>query len=128
MSAAVRAKAQARGLTNLEFREGDLLNVDAAGITGGFDAVVCVFGVFFVPDTTAAMRALWQQVAPGGRLAITTWGPRFLEPGSSLFWDAIRAERPDLDRGFNPWDRITEPDAVRALFTDAGIGDPHVVA
>jgi len=24
--------------------------------------------------------------------------------------------------------RITEPDALRALFTDAGIGDPHVVA
>ena len=52
--------------------------------------MVCVFGIFFVPDMPAAVRALWHVVRPGGRLAITTWGPRFLEPASTAFWNAVR--------------------------------------
>jgi adenosylmethionine-8-amino-7-oxononanoate aminotransferase len=31
-----------------------------------------------------------------------------------------------LATDFNPWDRITTPDAVRRLFTDAGIPDAEV--
>lgn len=49
-------------------------------------------------------------VKPGGRLAITTWGPNLFEPTNGAFWDAIHIERPDLHRGFNPWDHISEPD------------------
>jgi ubiquinone/menaquinone biosynthesis C-methylase UbiE len=31
-----------------------------------FDAVVCEFGIFFVPDMPAAVRELWRRVRPGG--------------------------------------------------------------
>src|SRR5258706_13926130 len=68
-----RAKASARGLKNIEFRLADVL--DPAVPESQFDAVVCVFGIFFIPDMPAAVRALWRVVRPGGRLAITTWGP-----------------------------------------------------
>src|SRR5262249_50866152 len=43
-----RAKAAARGLEQLEFRCGDFLT--APEPAASFDAVVCVFGIFFVPD------------------------------------------------------------------------------
>jgi ubiquinone/menaquinone biosynthesis C-methylase UbiE len=121
-----RARASARGLANVEFRVGDLLDLglpDAA-----FDAVVCVFGIFFVPDMEAAARELWRRVRPGGQLAITTWGPRFFEPVNSVFWDAVRAVRPELHKGFNPWDRISEPAAVRSLLAAAGCEEATVVA
>jgi hypothetical protein len=36
--------------------------------------------------------------------------------------------RPDLYSAFNPWDRITTPDAVRKLFVDAGVRHAEVVA
>ena len=121
-----RSKAAERGLRNAEFRTGDMLELGFA--RGAFDAVVCVFGVFFVQDMTAAVRSLWSAVRPGGRLAITTWGPRFFEPATSAFWNAVRAERPDLYRGFNPWDRICEPAALRALLADGGIEHAEVVA
>lgn len=123
--ALARAKAQRQGLSNVEFRNGDMLDLGLP--EASFDAVICVFGIFFVPDIAAAVRELWRYVAPGGTLAITTWGPRFVEPLGTAFWDAVRDERPDLYRGFNPWDRITEPDALRALFTDAGLPAPNVV-
>ena len=92
-----------------------------------FDAVVCVFGVFFVPDIAAALRSLWRVVRPGGRLAITTWGPRFFEPANTAFWNAVRKERPELYKGFNPWDRIVEPSALLALMREAGIAGGEAV-
>src|SRR5262249_22141112 len=73
-----RAKARQRGLAQLECRTGDMLALDLPD--GAFDAVVCVFGIFFVPDMEAAARELWRLVRPGGLLAITTWGPRLWEP------------------------------------------------
>ena len=119
-----RAKAAARGLSNAEFRVGDILALDESG----FDAVVCVFGIFFVPDMTAAVRSLWSAVRSGGRLAVTTWGPRFFEPATTAFWNAVRDVRPDLYKGFNPWDRISEPASLRELLRAGGIGQADVAA
>lgn len=121
-----RAKARRRGLTNVTFRTGDMLDLDLPD--AAFDAVVCVFGIFFVPDMPAAVRELWRRVRPGGQLAITTWGPRVFEPANSIFWDAVRAVRPDLYKGFNPWDRISDPASVRALLAEGGVLAPEVVA
>ena len=121
-----RSKAAAQGLRNVEFRHGDLLDLGLP--EAQFDAAVCVFGIFFVPDMPAAVRALWRVVKPGGKLAITTWGPRFFEPATTVFWNSIRDERPDLYRGFNPWDRICEPPALRALLNEGGVEHADIVA
>jgi len=121
-----RAKAAARGLGNVEFQVGDMLDLGLP--PGRFDAVVCVFGVFFVPDMAAAVRSLWSLVRPGGRLAITTWGPRFMEPATTAFWDSIRAVRPDLYKGFNPWDRTCDPPALLALLQEGGVPAAEVIA
>lgn len=124
--ALARAKASARGLANAEFRSGDLLDLGLP--ENHFDAVVCVFGIFFVPDMPAAVRALWRVVRPGGRLAITTWGPRFFEPATTTFWESIRAERPDLYKGFRPWDSICDPTSLAALLAAGGATPADVVA
>ena len=112
------AKAQARGLTNIEFRPGDMLHLGLP--EASFDAVVCVFGIFFVPDIPAAVRELWRLVRPGGQLAITTWGPNFFEPANTIFWETVRAEQPALYKGFNPWDLICDPPSIRAALEAGG--------
>jgi len=121
-----RTKAAKRGLTNTEFQVGDLLNMHLSDPQ--FDAVICVFGIFFIPDMPAAVRALWHAVRPGGKLAVTTWGPGFLEPATTAFWNAVREVRPDLYKGFNPWDRISDPESVRTLLREGGIERAEVVA
>ena len=121
-----RIKARQRGLTNLDFRAGDMLDLGVA--QSSFDAAICVFGIFFVPDMQLAVHKLLRLVKPGGKLAITTWGPKFFEPASTAFWNSIRTVRPDLYKGFNPWDRISEPDAVRSLFNGAAVANVEVVA
>jgi ubiquinone/menaquinone biosynthesis C-methylase UbiE len=112
-----RAKARARGLANVAFALGDLAAIDD---DGPFDAVVSVFSVFFASDMIAAVRRLWELVGPGGTLAITTWGSRLFEPASGAFWRSVAAERPDLHRAFNPWDRVDDPGALRLLMSQAG--------
>ena len=121
-----RTKAKKRGLDNIQFQSGDLTQLPFD--ENSFDVVVCVFGIFFVPDMHAALRELKRVARPGGRVAVTTWGPRFFEPASTAFWNSVRDVRPDLYKGFNPWDRISGVDAVRSLFVAAGLPEVEVVA
>jgi ubiquinone/menaquinone biosynthesis C-methylase UbiE len=114
-----RAKAQAAGFSNIRFVQADMR--DTGLPDESFDAVVCVFGVFFVPDRQALMRELWRMVRPGGTLAVTCWGPHVLEPGATAFWDAVAAVRPDLVRGFNPWDDLVSVDQLVELYASGGI-------
>ena len=122
--ALARAKARSRGLTNVEFRLGDMLDLQVP--EAHFDVVVCVFGIFFAPDMPAAIRGLWRVVRPGGTLALTTWGSNLFEPAATVFWDAVRAVRPDLYKGFNPWDRVSDPSSLRELLSAGGIGQAEV--
>ena len=121
-----RAKAIAQKLDNMEFRRADM---EALGYEdASFDAVICVFAIFFVPDMVKQVRELWRHVRAGGKLAITTWGPRMFEPGSQAWWSAVKAVRPDLVTAVNPWERITTPRAVRQLLSDSGIENVAVTA
>jgi SAM-dependent methyltransferase len=113
-------------LGNVEFR---LADMTALGFPDGrFDAVVSVFSIFFVPDMEGLVRELWRVVRPGGKLAVTTWGPRIFEPAYARWLAAIQRERPDLYSAFNPWDRITDVEAVRCLLRDGGVTDADIIA
>jgi ubiquinone/menaquinone biosynthesis C-methylase UbiE len=113
-----RAKAKARGLQNIEFQQGDMTR---SGFNDGvFDAVVCVFGIFFVPDMEALVAELWRMVKRGGKLAITTLGPDLFEPMYSTFDEAVKRQRPDLVSEYRPWDRITTETAVEQLLVAGG--------
>jgi ubiquinone/menaquinone biosynthesis C-methylase UbiE len=121
-----RAKAEAAALNWVEFRRADMTAL--AFPDRHFDAVVCVFGIFFVPDMEVQVAELWRMVRPGGQLAITTWGPGIFAPAYEVWLAAVHRVRPDLYQAFNPWDRITTPDAVGKLFADAGVGHVEIAA
>jgi hypothetical protein len=87
-----------------------------------------VFGVFFVPDMAAAAAELWRLVRPGGVLAVTVWGPEWLEPATTEFWAAVGAERPDLVRAFHPWTRVTDPGSLSQLLRQGGAATPTAEA
>ena len=120
-----REKAIKRRLRNIKFEVGDMLSLKFP--TESFDAVVCVFGIFFVPDMPRAVNELWSRIRPGGKLAITTWGPNFFQPGSDAFWRSIKDVRPDLFKSFNPWDRINDPGSLTKIFDEAGIAPPKIL-
>jgi ubiquinone/menaquinone biosynthesis C-methylase UbiE len=121
-----RAKAKTRGLANIEFRVADMTSLGYPN--DHFDAVVSVFSIFFVPDMEGLVRELLRMVRPGGKLAVTTWGPRIFEPAYSRWQAAVKRERPELYNAFNPWDRITDTEAVRRLLQDGGATNVEVTA
>ena len=121
-----RAKAVQQNLANIQFELGDMLSLRFPAES--FDAVVCVFGIFFVPDMVIAVNALWRRVRPGGRLAVTTWGPNFFEPGNSVFWRSIMDVRPNLYKGFNPWDRIDNPGSLEKILNKAAVASAKITS
>jgi len=119
-------RAAGRGLANIEFRRADLEDLPFADRS--FDVVMCLFGIFFVPDLHRAVRGLWRLVRPDGFLAITIWGAKMFEPADDKFWEAVRREDPELLKSIKPWNKIVEPDPLRALLVECDVTDPVVVA
>jgi ubiquinone/menaquinone biosynthesis C-methylase UbiE len=121
-----RARAAREGLANIGFRAGDATRT--ALPDGSFDAVICVFGVFFVPDMAEFVAEIWRLVRPGGMLAITTWGAGLFEPANTAFWESVREVEPSLFKAFNPWDEITTEAALADLLARGGVEHPAVRA
>ena len=119
-------RAAQRGFANLEFRRADLENLPFAD--SSFDAVICVFGIFFVPDLHGAVRGLWRLVRPAGFLAITIWGAKMFAPAEDKYWEAVRQEDPELFKSIKPWNKIVEPDPFHALLVECGVTEPDIVA
>lgn len=120
-----RAKAAQRQLSNIEFLTGDLMDLQMAD--GSFDAAVCAFGIFFVPDMAAGLTELRRVVRVGGTVSITTWGERVFEPTNAIFWEEVGRERPDLRTASPPFARIGHEPGLRRLFAEAGLAEPSVV-
>jgi SAM-dependent methyltransferase len=117
-----RVRVDAAGFTNVELVCADMRDLELT--PQSFDAVVSVFGIFFVPDMAGLLAHLWELVAPGGSLAVTTWGPELFEPLWSTYWNAVQAERPELRPAGGRYDEISAPAGMQVLFAEAGIDAP----
>lgn len=113
-----REKAEKLNLCNTEFVLGDMSELTYKDES--FDAVVCVFAIFFMPDMEEQVRELWRKVKPGGKLAVTTWGRNLFEPAYENWKNTVKEVNPKLYCAFNPWDRISKPESLRKLMEDAG--------
>jgi SAM-dependent methyltransferase len=121
---AARERASVEGLANVEFRVADFDQVYFR--PASFDAILCVFGIFCMPDVAGSLAKMWRFLRVGGRLVIVTRGPGVFEPGNTIFWESVRRERPELYKAFAPWELLTTPDAARGEFERAGIADVEI--
>lgn len=106
-------------VTNLTTHVGDM---EATGYAdGSFDVVLCSLGIFFTADIPAALRELWRMVAPGGRLAISTWAGDGVSEVFELFFASVKDLWPELPEDDTlPWDSIGTPAGLAAAFATAG--------
>lgn len=85
-----RERAEEAGLTNVEFVETDAETIDFP--EGSFDAVLCRFGLMFLPNVAASLQSMRRALGDGGHLAASVWGPPERVPAISMTMGAIARE------------------------------------
>jgi SAM-dependent methyltransferase len=88
MLAIARERIDAAGLTNVELVESDAesLSLDAHS----FDAVLCRWGLMFMPNLDGVVRGMHRALKPGGRFATAVWSAADKAPMFGIARDAIR--------------------------------------
>ena len=69
-----RARAEARGLSNIVFEQRSLLDLPDAD-AGRFDYIDCCGVLHHLPDPLAALRGLERALAPGGAMGLMVYAP-----------------------------------------------------
>ena len=72
--AAGNRRAEAKGLTNCRFQEGDASHLDDLA-DDTFDLVVSIFGAMFAPRPFDVAREMVRVTRPGGRIVMGNWIP-----------------------------------------------------
>src|SRR6266545_3564450 len=67
-------RAQAEGLTNCRFQQGDATNLSEFA-DHSFDLVVSIFGAMFAPNPFDVAREMVRVTRPGGRIVMGNWIP-----------------------------------------------------
>lgn len=67
-------RAQAEGLTNCRFQEGDASNLSELA-DQSFDLVVSIFGAMFAPKPFDVAKEMVRVTRPGGRIVMGNWIP-----------------------------------------------------
>jgi len=129
MLARARAGAEADGLGNAEFRQGDA-QVHALE-PGRFGAVLSRFGVMFFADPVAAFANIRSAARPEGRLAFVCWQPMAANQWLTLPRAALAEHVPP--GGFGSGDgpgmfAFADPDRIRQVLAGAGWRDVTVTS
>ena len=82
-----RERAAELGYRNVEFHEMDAEALDLP--ESSFDAVLCRFGLMFLPDVNRALDGIRRLLVPGGRFAASVWGPPEQNPMLTAVFGAI---------------------------------------
>ena len=69
-----RARAEARGLTNIDWVEGSILDLPRLGL-GPFDYIDCCGVLHHLPDPASGLAALEGVLAPGGGMGLMVYAP-----------------------------------------------------
>jgi len=93
-----------------------------------FDAVLCSYGIFFLPEMANGIKE-WKRVAKnGGWVCFSAFGETAFQPQSDLFENRIRQFGPiipDKKRPFG-WQRLVDPKSLVALLENAGMTNVEV--
>jgi SAM-dependent methyltransferase len=89
------ARAEARGLRNIVFEEGSILDLPRSGL-GPFDYVDCCGVLHHLPDPAQGLAALVSVLAPAGGIGLMVYAPHG-RTGVYMLQDALRLLAPSSE-------------------------------
>ncbi len=72
MALICKEKVEAAELRNVEVAQADASEIDG---NGPYDAVICAFGLWQLPDRVSVLKTWAKALNENGKVAILTWGP-----------------------------------------------------
>ena len=121
MLATARARAEAEGVANVSFEQGDAQVHPFP--QGAFDVVLSRFGVMFFADPVAAFANIGRALVPGGRLAFVCMAKLAGTDLGTIFGAmAPYLPVPTGSDGTGPTS-LADPAHTTSLLTDAGFRD-----
>ena len=99
MVSLAKQKANEQGAANVTFREMDAEQL--AFPEESFDFVLCAFSLFQFTAIEKALSEMRRVLKPGGKLALSNWGPGYFSPVAAL--------QRDLFRGYDLKPLLTNP-------------------
>ena len=120
-------RAAALGLQNIEFLEMDAETLDLPEDT--FDAILCRWGLMFLPNLATALRTMRQLLAPGGRLAAAVWDVPAKVPLISLPTAVVRGmfDVPAPPPGTPSPFALADTSVLEKALTQAGFAQVNIV-
>jgi SAM-dependent methyltransferase len=124
MLAMAREQAHALGLHQVTFRAMDAEEPDLP--RAAFNAILCRFGLMFLPNLTTALMRLRHLLVPGGRFAAAVWGTAEHVPFSLLnrITQQVR-QLPPPPPGMPNAFCLGDEQVLRQHFRDAGFTEVH---
>ena len=121
MLAAARRKAARLGLSNVEFRTGDVTTLPFP--SGSFDAVTSRFCLMFLPEIPKAVAEIARVLKPGGHLAAAVWSVPENNPYLRIPMDVIKQliELPPPDPQAPGIFRLAKPGDLMGMIQQAGL-------
>ena len=110
--------ARLEGLTNVELLKMDAEHLDFP--EQSFDAVLCAFALFLMPDMEAALREMYRVAKPGGFIGISTFGatPPLCDPAFPILMQLFAARQGSVRM---PQPITFAPEEVEALLARSGV-------
>jgi len=115
------SRASAAGLGNVSTAVLDIEDIDSPD--GAFDVVLCRHGLMFAVEPDRAAAELARVLRPGGRVALSVWGPREQNPWMELVLDAVSEQigAPMPPPGVPGPFALADAARLEALLAEAGL-------
>lgn len=110
------------GLDNVDFHVMDAENLDFEN--DYFDVITCSYGLFFMPNMSAALKSWLRVLKPGGKLIFTSFAPSAFQPLTEIFMQNLADYNivPPTPR----WLQLAEEDLCKQILLDNGFELPKV--
>ena len=122
--AAGNARAQALGLTNRRFQEGDASDLHELG-DERFDLVVSIFGAMFAPRPFDVAKEMVRVTRPGGRIVMGNWIPNDPTLVAQILKISSSYSPPPPEGFVSPMTWGVEDDVIER-FTSAGVPEEQI--
>lgn len=110
------------GLDNVDFHVMDAEDLEFK--SNYFDVITCSYGLFFIPDMSAALKSWLRVLKPGGKVIFSSFAPSAFQPLSDIFLKNLTEF--DVIAPTPRWLQLAEEDLCKQILTDNGFETPQV--